>query len=393
MTILNNSHWVSSIYGRSGYGEVNRAILKEMIKRKIHFSFESYDWDKGMTADERDYPKAEFKMRENLPKSHLVVNMDNIIHHRIMTISDTDMFSKQAREKNQIMMTVYEYEPAPPPTWIKGFNNYDLVITPSEYCKKIFSQPDMTTPIEVVNWGYDPNIYKEDYKEKFSDKRDYAEKPFTFLSVFQWGGRKSPYELINAYLQEFSGSDNTRLLLRTYVDGSEATMLTIARKIRRWCYKIHRFTGKTDFPFIQMVTNTLSNNALAHLYQRSDAYIHTARGEGFGLPVLETMACKTPAIATNFHAVGEFYKDEDFAIKGYKDVPMDDYYVGSIYDPQFGTRDKVPYIMEIREKMRKMFELSPEERRKKGEEQYESIKHMTWQRTVDQLEAINIEES
>jgi glycosyltransferase involved in cell wall biosynthesis len=142
-----------------------------------------------------------------------------------------------------------------------------------------------------------------------------------------------------------------------------------------------------------MVTNTLSNNALAHLYQRSDAYIHTARGEGFGLPVLETMACKTPAIATNFHAVGEFYKDEDFAIKGYKDVPMDDYYVGSIYDPQFGTRDKVPYIMEIREKMRKMFELSPEERRKKGEEQYESIKHMTWQRTVDQLEAINIEES
>src|SRR5690606_12645868 len=38
--------------------------------------------------------------------------------------------------------------------------------------------------------------------------------------------------------------------------------------------------------------------ALPGLYGKSDMWLFTSRREGFGLPILEAMACRTPVIAT-----------------------------------------------------------------------------------------------
>ncbi len=48
-----------------------------------------------------------------------------------------------------------------------------------------------------------------------------------------------------------------------------------------------------------------SNDELPHIYASCDAWLFASRREGFGLPILEAMACRTPVIATRAGAAPE----------------------------------------------------------------------------------------
>lgn len=52
-----------------------------------------------------------------------------------------------------------------------------------------------------------------------------------------------------------------------------------------------------------------SQNQLATLYARCDAWLFASRSEGFGLPPLEAMACRTPVIGTPAGAAPELLAD------------------------------------------------------------------------------------
>ncbi len=67
---------------------------------------------------------------------------------------------------------------------------------------------------------------------------------------------------------------------------------------------------RTDVPTVRFSEETFDDNALASLYRRADALILPYRGEGFGLPVLEAMACGTAPIVTSGGATDDFVTDE-----------------------------------------------------------------------------------
>lgn len=54
----------------------------------------------------------------------------------------------------------------------------------------------------------------------------------------------------------------------------------------------HRLGGSVD-----IITGELPEHALAELYRTMDLYVHTAEWEGFGVPVIEAMACGVPVAA------------------------------------------------------------------------------------------------
>ncbi len=54
---------------------------------------------------------------------------------------------------------------------------------------------------------------------------------------------------------------------------------------------------------------------LAHLYSAADVLLNCSFGEGFGLTVLEAMACGTPAIVTDFSAMPEIVGDTGWKIR------------------------------------------------------------------------------
>jgi glycosyltransferase involved in cell wall biosynthesis len=64
---------------------------------------------------------------------------------------------------------------------------------------------------------------------------------------------------------------------------------------------------------------TPAQSTIADIYRRCDAWLFASRNEGFGLPLLEAMACRTPVIATPSGAAPEL-----LAAGGGQLVPIDD---------------------------------------------------------------------
>src|SRR2546428_731861 len=67
---------------------------------------------------------------------------------------------------------------------------------------------------------------------------------------------------------------------------------------------------RPDSPEILYLSDTLSPDELPGLYTACDCLVHPYRGEGFGLPVLEAMACGLPVIVTGGGATDDFVTDE-----------------------------------------------------------------------------------
>jgi glycosyltransferase involved in cell wall biosynthesis len=66
------------------------------------------------------------------------------------------------------------------------------------------------------------------------------------------------------------------------------------------------------------VTNRIGFEEMATLYNACDIVLNATRGEGFGVPIIESQACGTPVVVTNFTAMPELVID-GYAV-GYSDL-------------------------------------------------------------------------
>lgn len=78
-----------------------------------------------------------------------------------------------------------------------------------------------------------------------------------------------------------------------------------------------------------MYNTKFADYDMATLYRSADCFVISTRGEGWGMPILEAMACGLPAIATNWSSQVDFFNETN----GY---PVD---VASLID----AKAKCPY--------------------------------------------------
>ena len=128
---------------------------------------------------------------------------------------------------------------------------------------------------------------------------------------------------------------------------------------------------------------------MLRLYRSADSLVLSTRGEGWGLPILEAMACGLPVIATNWSAHTDFFNETN----GY---PIE---AGAIVAGQVrrcpyykGFNWAEPSLEHLRALLRHVYE-HPEEARRKGERaSMEVLSKWTWQQSarciVDRLERI-----
>jgi hypothetical protein len=245
-----------------------------------------------------------------------------------------------------------------PDEWVRQANQMDEVWVPAPFNADTFRASGVTRPIHVIPLGFDPNYFSPAI-------RGYRiEDLFTFLSVFEWRERKAPELLLKAFNDEFRANEPVVLVCHALKDDRHDLHRAVAD------LGLSDSGGRVTL----LVNQLLPYHQLGALYRSADCFVLPTRAEGWGLPMLEAMACGVPVIATDWSAHTLFVNVEtaypiavERLVEAESQVP---YYRGAFWAQ--------PSYEDCRRQMRTVFE-NQEEARAKGLRAAEWVRtRFTW---------------
>jgi len=185
----------------------------------------------------------------------------------------------------------------PAKNWIDMMNEMDLIITASEFNKRIFSTNGANIPIEVIPHTFDPKLFNKDVQHK--GRYDL----FTFLSMGSWKQRKNFEALIKGFYDAFEAKDGVCLLIKT--DKPESLSETVQR-IKR----TGEWRSKETAPIFADISKKCPFEDIPSIMKKGDVYVSPSLGEGFNLVGLHAMALGIPILVTRFGGTLEYAKPE-----------------------------------------------------------------------------------
>ncbi len=164
--------------------------------------------------------------------------------------------------------------------------------------------------ITVIPWGINHQLFSPGKEEEINllCSKNRIDRPY-FLMVSCDIGRKNTLTLMKAY-HLFAKSDPEHMLILVWNNPPKSYKDQFSREIENDCI---RFEGG------------INDETLHLLYAGASASFFPSRYEGFGLPVLESMACGTPVITCRNSALQEvgsnaaLYIDPD-DVRGMADI-------------------------------------------------------------------------
>lgn len=84
------------------------------------------------------------------------------------------------------------------------------------------------------------------------------------------------------------------------------------------------YPGRKEFPKILFWYDTLNDAIMPNLYRSFDCFVLPTRGEGFGLPMMESIACGVPTIGPAWGGNTEFMNEGNSFLVGGNVVPIAD---------------------------------------------------------------------
>jgi glycosyltransferase involved in cell wall biosynthesis len=190
------------------------------------------------------------------------------------------------RQVRSAAITMHELDRLPDAKsdWAQILNALDLVITPTSWNRDVWLRAGVTTPIEVVPLGVDPELYFP-----------VTGRRCTFLCVHEnLGGetsREDWRQTLRAYLATFTRDDDVRLQIKT------------------WKWKPEEFAAArealldelgvdgSEAAEIEVLDAVLPAEQMRALYQRAWLFVKNANREGWSMPCTEAIACGTPVAA------------------------------------------------------------------------------------------------
>jgi glycosyltransferase involved in cell wall biosynthesis len=193
------------------------------------------------------------------------------------------------------------------PAWVEACNKMDLIITPSEFTRKVAKRSGiLMTPVIVVPEWFNENVVKENIDDNkiLKDKRMNLKHDFNFLIISQLTAanpqddRKNIYNAIKWTLEEFETEKDVGIVLKTNMGKGS----TIDRKITLKTIKqmLNSFNSKNKNKRINLIHGNMSSKEIACLYkhEKIKVIVSPTRGEGYGLPLVDAAAVGMPVVAT-----------------------------------------------------------------------------------------------
>jgi len=268
--------WHSIVAINIGYAVTSRNLVLALDEQNVDVR---YGFVYGVVEAPSPHPKLNSIRRR--PKS---ISIPQVIY------GQGDVFYKNSG-KYKIGYTMLEVSGIPG-HWVDQANMMDEVWVPSHFNMRTFRESGVKRPIKVMPLGIDPNYFNPNIKSFYQHDK------YVFLSVFEWGERKAPEVLINAFNQEFKKNDDVLLIVKIL---NFDPAIDVAREIAKL-----NLAKQKRAKIVVLLNTSILDYQMGSLYRSADCFVLPTRGEGWGMPILEAMACGLPVITTDWSAQTEF---------------------------------------------------------------------------------------
>jgi glycosyltransferase involved in cell wall biosynthesis len=285
------------VYGSSGYADENLHVVLNLASHGIPVQLEP----RGARSD-----------TGKLLSAPIQAQLDALTMARVDPWQSVFFVSAPAHEfqpemyhgRHTVGRTTFETDRIPE-GWRERCNALDEIWVPSHFNLETFARAGVAEhKLHVLQEGVDT----EHFRPGTQTLNLPGTRGFNFLSVFDWQMRKGYDILLRAYCAEFRPDEDVALILKVSIMNQPHAQL-----VDLVSYFIERTLHMKleESPNIILLTGMLPHARFPQLYASADAFVLPTRGEGWGRPYMEALACGRPVIATRWGGQMDFLNDDN----------------------------------------------------------------------------------
>jgi glycosyltransferase involved in cell wall biosynthesis len=299
--------WRSPIWDPSGYADECRTFLKALARGERPLRLEEIRW----SSQQCELPPSEQALFRALSRA------ERPRYRAAITDCIPTACTPDANASLNILRTTFETDRIPE-HWLPRLEAYDEIWVMSCHNLVTFRRsgvaPEklLAIPSCIDTDVYTPDGPRLELPPQLIDR-------FVFLSVFDWTYRKGWDVLLGSYCQEFGPKDGVGLLIKL-TRSHHQSMHGITKQANSFLEDLG--TSLSERPDIVFSDAILDAGGMAALYRSVQGFVLPSRGEGWGRPYMESMACGLPTIGTRATGNLDFMNDSNSFLIDAVEVPV-----------------------------------------------------------------------